>query len=214
MIKFFKGTIENKYIDNIKSSFKNLPEDKYLKFVDKNFRNRRFAKVLFKENKFYKIKNTNFKQNKLQNRYLGGVRRQFQPINLKIINKINKIVLKNFVKILNSREMEFGYHQIRITCGENFIGYPVPEGWHKDGFDYVALINIASKNIEGGISRIRNSIKDNRGIDNYSCFLKSGEFLFFSDKEFYHFTDPIIISNSKSKGYRDTIVVTFKINKK
>ena len=74
--------------------------------------------------------------------------RNFQPINTRIVNKINKIVKENFIKIINSKRIKFGYHQIRITCGENYVGYPVPEGWHKDGFDFVALINISSKNIQ------------------------------------------------------------------
>ena len=87
----------------------------------------------------------------------------------------------------------------------------MPEGWHKDGFDYVSLINFASKNISGGISRIRNEIHKKNDVDNYSCFLNAGEFLFFCDKEFFHFTDPIIVKNNKFKGYRDTLVVTFKI---
>ena len=187
-----------------------MPADKYLKFADKNFRNRRLTKILFKNNKFYTIKNTDFKQNKIQNRYLGGVKRNFNSINPKIVNRINKIVKEHFVKIINSKEIQFGYHQIRITCGENYVGYPVPEGWHKDGFDFVALINISSKNIQGGISRIRNSIKENKDADSYSCFLNSGEFLFFSDKDFFHFTDPIIVSSDKEFGYRDTIVITFK----
>ena len=211
MIKFFKGSIKKSNLVGIRSSFKNLPEDKYLKFADKNFRNRRLAKILFKNNKFYNIDNTDFKQNKVQNRYLGGVNRNFQPINTRIVNKINKIVKENFIKIINFKKIKFGYHQIRITCGENYVGYPVPEGWHKDGFDFVALINISSKNIQGGISRIRNSIKENKDVDNYSCFLNSGEFLFFSDKDFFHFTDPIIVSNNKKFGYRDTIVITFKV---
>ena len=92
MIKFFKGSIKKSNLVGIRSSFKNLPEDKYLKFADKNFRNRRLAKILFKNNKFYNIDNTDFKQNKVQNRYLGGVNRNFQPINTRIVNKINKIV--------------------------------------------------------------------------------------------------------------------------
>lgn len=211
MIKFFKGSIKKNYLDKIKYSFKDLPADKYLKFADKNFRNRRIAKVILKNDKFYNIDNTNFKQNKTQNRYLGGVNRNFEPINTKIINEINKIVKENFIKIINAKKIQFGYHQIRITCGENYVGYPVPEGWHKDGFDFVALINISSKNIQGGISRIRNSIKENNDVDNYSCFLNSGEYLFFSDKDFFHFTDPIIVLGDKKFGYRDTLVITFKI---
>ena len=72
MIKFFKGSIKKSNLVGIRSSFKNLPEDKYLKFADKNFRNRRLAKILFKNNKFYNIDNTDFKQNKVQNRSSAG----------------------------------------------------------------------------------------------------------------------------------------------
>ena len=37
MIKFFKGSIKKSNLVGIRSSFKNLPEDKYLKFADKIF---------------------------------------------------------------------------------------------------------------------------------------------------------------------------------
>jgi len=211
MIKFLKGKINTKSLNGIKNSFNSLPEDEYLKFVNRNFRNRRFSKIIHFKNKFFFTQNTIFKQNKIQNRYLGGIRRKYQPIKTNIIKKINIFIKDNFNFLIDKKKIELGYHQIRITCGEDYVGYPVPEGWHKDGFDYVALINFASKNILGGISRIRNEIGKKDDVDNYSCFLNSGEFLFFSDKEFYHFTDPIIVNSGKKKGYRDTIVVTFKI---
>ena len=206
MIKFFKGSIKKSNLVGIRSSFKNLPEDKYLKFADKNFRNRRLAKILFKNNKFYNIDNTDFKQNKVQNRYLGGVNRNFQPINTRIVNKINKIVKENFIKIINSKRIKFGYHQIRITCGENYVGYPVPEGWHKDKCDYVAVITINYDNIVGGVSRIRQNLNDQNDV--YNSFLKKKDYLLLNEKSFYHYTDPINVKNKKKKGFRDILVVT------
>jgi hypothetical protein len=211
MIKFLKGKISKKNIKSISKSFNDLPKDEYLKFVNINFRNRRFSKVLYENNKFINKKETVFTQSKSRNKYLGGIVRKYYPVKYSIIQNINSLIKQNFYFIIYNKKVELGYHQIRITCGENYVGHPVPEGWHKDGFDYVSLINFTSKNISGGISRIRNEIHTKKDIDNYSCFLNSGEFLFFCDKEFFHFTDPIIVKNNKFKGYRDTLVVTFKI---
>jgi len=211
MIIFVKGIIKLKDINPIKKSFNDLPEDQYIKFVNKNFRNRRFSRVIFSNNRFESKKDTSFLQSSSQNRYLGGVNRKFYPIKPDVIKKMNKMVKNNIVFLIGNKKFEMGYHQIRITCGKDYVGYPVPEGWHKDGFDYVALINFSSKNIQGGISRIRDEIKQNEDVDSYSCFLNSGEFLLFSDKDFFHFTDPIIANKNKTKGYRDTLVITFKI---
>ena len=210
MIKFLKGNISKKYLNNIIKSFNRLPEDKYLKLEKINYRSRRFSRVIFTKNKFKDDKDSFFLQSKLRNRYLGGIKRKYPPIEKEILKNINHILKKYFYFFLNDKKIKLGYHQIRITCGKNYIGYPVPEGWHKDGFDYVSLINLSSRNITGGISRISNKINGKNDETHYSCFLQSGEFLFFSDKEFFHYTDPIIVKKDKNIGYRDTLVVTFK----
>ena len=48
-------------------------------------------------------------------------------------------------------------------------------------------------------------------LSNRRVFLPTVCFLLFSDKDFFHFTDPIIANKNKTKGYRDTLVITFKI---
>ncbi len=205
MIQLLKGKIK---IDNeIKNSFKRLPEDKYTQFHNKNFRLRRFSKFIYTKKEISDLKKDNkFFQNKKNNRYLGGINRKFEPIEDKIFRKFKAIILNNFKFLIQGKEFEIGLHQIRIRCGRDFVGYPVPEGWHRDGFDYVAIININSKDIEGGISRVRSKVTQDS--DSYSCFLKTGEYLFFNDKKFFHFADPINILKSKI-GVRDTLVVTF-----
>ena len=37
------------------------------------------------------------------------------------------------------------------------------------------------------------------------------EYLFVNDKKYYHYTDPINVSNNIGKGSRDTLVITIKI---
>ena len=79
------------------------------------------------------------------------------------------------------------------------------------GFDYVILINFGSNNIKGGITRIKEKIDQNN--DSFSSFLKRGEYLFVNDKKYFHYTDPINVSNNTEKGSRDTLVITIKIIK-
>ena len=98
-------------------------------------------------------------------------------------------------------------HQIRITCDNDYVGYPVPEGWHKDGCNYVAIITLNFDNIVGGISRIRKNLINQNDV--YNCFLEKNNFLLLNEKSYYHYTDPINVKNKKS-GYRDILVITFK----
>ena len=69
-----------------------------------------------------------------------------------------KLFKENFHSLIRYKNAEVGFHQLRIKCGKDFVGYPVPEGWHKDGFDYVILVNFGSKNIKGGVTRIKEKL--------------------------------------------------------
>jgi hypothetical protein len=61
---------------------------------------------------------------------------------------------------------------------------------------FVALINFNSKNIYGGVTRIRDDINKNNH-DIYSCKLVNGEYILINDKKFYHFADPIVLQEEK-----------------
>jgi len=209
MIEIIKGKI--KINKKFLSSFNRLPFDKYLKYHQQNYRLRRFSKFKIRNQKIFFEKETFFLQKATNNRFLGGINRKYAPLENSCLKYFSEIIKKNFNFIIYKKNLEIGLHQIRIICGEDFVGYPVPEGWHRDGFDYIAIINFGSKNIEGGISRIRSSITQNS--DNYSGFLAAGEYLFFNDRKFYHYADPINVFKKKKNGFRDTLVITFKILK-
>jgi hypothetical protein len=111
----------------------------FLKFVNENFRKRKFSKSVFSNGLFHTIKENNFIQNKINNRYLGGVLRKYTPINKLTLKHMNELFQNDFLNFFKHDKIEIGYHQIRITCGKNYIGYPVPEGWHRDGFDFCRI---------------------------------------------------------------------------
>ena len=75
-------------------------------------------------------------------------------------------------------------------------------------FDYVIILNIGSKNIKGGVSRIKNKIDNDH--DAFSWFLKKGEYILVNDRKFFHYTDPINVMDNKLEGSRDTLVVTVR----
>lgn len=210
MINFLFGNI-GRINKKVLSSFKKLPADKYEKSKGYYFRYRRYSRVLIENNFNYPkisfLKKAFFYQEKKRNRYAGGKQRIFKPINKKILQEFIKIYLNNFNHLCNFKKIEIGFHQLRIKCSKEFVGYPVPEGWHKDGFNYVIIINFDSKNIEGGITRIKNNLANK---DSYSNFLKKSDYIFLNDNKFYHYTDPINITKNSAFGFRDTLVVTIK----
>ena len=169
MIDFLKGKIKNSQ-KKIFQSFKFLPPDKYEKSKGYYFRFRNFSKIIIKNKIVDHLTDTKFFQNKKINRYAGGIKRKFSPIKKNIKFLMVKLFKENFHSLIRYKNAEVGFHQLRIKCGKDFVGYPVPEGWHKDGFDYVILVNFGSKNIKGGVTRIKEKIDQSN--DTFSAFKK------------------------------------------
>ena len=195
----------------LSKNFDSLPPDPYEKSKGYYFRFRKYSKILIdnKGNKIQYLKNNFFFQEKKRNRYAGGKKRIFKEIDKNILVEFVSLFKNKFNKFfLNQSKLEVGFHQIRIKCSNDFVGYPVPEGWHKDGFNFVILINFGSKNITGGVTRIKEKLNDNK--DTFSSFLEKGEFIFTNDKKFFHYTDPINVKKQNIEGSRDTLVITIK----
>tara|TARA_Y100000389_G_C17416118_1_gene493804 strand:+ start:716 stop:1351 length:636 start_codon:yes stop_codon:yes gene_type:complete len=209
MIDFIVGNI-GAIKKGLITNFNKLPADPYEKSKGYHFRFRKYSKVIIdnKNKKIQFLKNSFFFQDKKRNRYAGGKKRIFREIDKNVLIQFIDLYKKQFNKLfLYKKKLEIGFHQIRIKCSKEFVGYPVPEGWHKDGFNYVALINFQSSNIGGGVSRIKNSLNKK---DTYSSFLEKGDYILINDTKYYHYTDPINILGKTKYGYRDTLVITIK----
>ncbi len=196
-----KGEINEK----VKQEFYNLKNDKFLK-TKWIFRKRSYAKAKILKSKIIWLQGTKFFQSKKNNKYAGGIKRKFNPMSYKIKNCIKKITLNILERnLIKSKKLFLGAHAIRIICNKNNLGHPVPEGFHHDGFDYVALISVNKSGIVGGKSFLKNA-QTKKIILRKT--IKKNEVLFFNDKKFMHYANPIKLTKGRL-GFRDVIVLTF-----
>ena len=95
-------------------------------------------------------------------------------------------------------------HQFRIDTADG-IGRPTPEGAHRDGVDFVAVLLVARHAIKGGETRIF----DAAGTDGKRFTLSEPwSLLLLDDAAVIHESTPI--QPLGPDGYRDTLVLTWR----
>jgi hypothetical protein len=95
-------------------------------------------------------------------------------------------------------------HQFRIDTADG-IGRPTPEGAHRDGVDFVAVILIGRENIKGGETRVfeAEGPKGQR-----FTMLEPWTMLLLDDAAVIHESTPI--QPLGEHGHRDTLVLTWR----
>jgi hypothetical protein len=194
--------------EGVLKSYADLPQDNYLQ-ENQIFRRRRFS-VVRCQNSTIDMKNqTNFFQDNTINHYAGGRERIYEPLESAVRDEFINMYLSCISPIFGNPNCEIGLHQIRITCEDEYVGHPVPEGWHTDGYDYVAIVCVAGSNFCGGTSRIKSDLELDHDL--FSRTLKPTEILIFNDRKYFHHTDPINNRRQGEMGYRDILVITMRI---
>jgi hypothetical protein len=95
-------------------------------------------------------------------------------------------------------------HQFRIDTAEG-IGRPTPEGAHRDGVDFVAVILVDRHNIKGGETRVFQAA----GPDGKRfTMLEPWTMLLLDDASVIHESTPI--QPTGPDGHRDTLVLTWR----
>jgi hypothetical protein len=95
-------------------------------------------------------------------------------------------------------------HQFRIDTS-NGIGRPTPEGAHRDGVDFVAILLAARENVSGGESRI---FEFNGRHGQRFTLSEPWQLLLLDDQKVIHESTPI--QPTATGGHRDTLVLTFR----
>jgi hypothetical protein len=95
-------------------------------------------------------------------------------------------------------------HQFRIDTREG-IGRPTPEGAHRDGVDFVAILLVDRVNIIGGESRIFEA--DGPSGKRFTLS-EPWTLLLLDDQRVIHESTPIL--PVVEGGHRDTLVLTFR----
>lgn len=188
------------------STFEGLPTDPYLK-GSHAYRKRAYSHGEYLDGRIQWLPSNFFLQSKDLNTYAGGIERTFADLSQPSCEYIESVI--TFMinhEHLNDTAYTIGCHQIRIVATDEFNGYPAPEGFHQDGFDYVAVICVDQENINGGFSLVR-PISSEKAISELQ--LQPGQIMLINDREVEHYVTPIT-PKIPGQAHRDVFVITFK----
>jgi hypothetical protein len=139
----------------------------------------------------------------------GGMQRLFEPIAPATVSQPvwSQLLLAVGEICSTIKSVQPWYveaHQFRIdTTGG--IGRPTPEGAHRDGVDFVAILLVARKQVKGGESRIFETA--GRTGQRFTL-TQPWTLLLLDDERVMHESTPI--QPTAESGYRDTLVLTYR----
>ena len=200
--------ISKESLDAIEPTWNDLPSDAYLKDGG-HYRRRRHTSFVLDQSQFTLHPHRAHWQPVSYNALHGGLERWYEPLQQDVANSLAltsiALWLYEVVAPLSAHKKWFGEaHQFRIdTTGG--IGRPTPEGAHRDGVDWVAVILVKRKNIKGGETRV---FETNGPTGFRFQMMEPWTVLLMDDKRVIHETTPI--QPTTDVGYRDTLVLTLR----
>ena len=139
----------------------------------------------------------------------GGIERWFEPIDAALVadtawRELLTGLGRLFAEVSPRERWFIEAHQFRIDTAAG-VGRPTPEGAHRDGVDFVAVILVDRHDVRGGETRIFEA-DGPHGIrfvleDPWTAVL-------LDDARVIHETTPI--QPDAAGGHRDTLVLTYR----
>ncbi len=139
----------------------------------------------------------------------GGLERWFEPIAPEVVKSPVWAQLVGSIgsllrQVRPADRWFIEAHQFRIDTADG-IGRPTPEGAHRDGVDFVALMLVKRRNVRGGETRVF----DAHGPTGIRFTMQeSWSLLLMDDERVIHETTPI--QPDGERGVRDTLVLTYR----
>ncbi|MEV4638766.1 2OG-Fe dioxygenase family protein [Actinoplanes sp. NPDC049548] len=190
-------------------SFGDLPPDDYLRTAVP-FRFRAFGPATMRDRKLdWTDDAQDFLQSEAINSYAGGRPRRFAPLSTAARVFAERLVDdENLLPVPLGETVTVGCHQIRIVADDDFNGYPAPEGFHRDGFDWVVITCVGQCNVNGGISMVSLPGAEQAGELLVERSMAAGETMVLNDRAVRHYVSPIT-PKLPGRAHRDVIVLTF-----
>jgi hypothetical protein len=203
-------SLELASLDSWRKSWSGLPPDSYLRDGG-SYRSRRHSCFLqdFADDSLVQVPHRAHWQPTLYNALHGGLERWFEPIETQVTGaaawrQLLACLGALFARVRGARRWFIEAHQFRIdTTGG--IGRPTPEGAHRDGVDFVAVILIARSSVRGGETHVF----DANGPSGVRFTMQEPwSMLLMDDTRVIHETTPI--QPEGTSGHRDTLVLTYR----
>ena len=144
-------------LDALTASWADLPADGYLKDGGR-YRRRRHACFVVEGEQVALAPHRAHWQPLEYNALHGGMHRWFEPISNDVLASATWPRLLAglgdvFARVRPTSRWYVEAHQFRIDTA-NGIGRPTPEGAHRDGVDFVAVVLVARRGVKGGETRV------------------------------------------------------------
>jgi hypothetical protein len=197
-------------LDALRDSWERLPRDAYLRDGG-NYRARRHSCFVQTPpaGPLEPVAHRPHWQPTSYNALHGGLTRWFEPVEPAVLGapawrQLLRSVGELFAEVHAAPRWFIEAHQFRIDTASG-IGRPTPEGAHRDGVDFVAVILVGRRNVVGGETRVF----DARGACGVRFTLQEPwSMLLMDDARVIHETTPI--QSQGKDGVRDTLVLTYR----
>ncbi|WP_224360890.1 2OG-Fe dioxygenase family protein [Hyalangium versicolor] len=141
----------------------------------------------------------------------GGLERWFEPVmptvtEQPVWTRMLQTLAASCSALKGAQPWYVEAHQFRIDTTDG-IGRPTPEGAHRDGVDFVAVVFIGRTGIKGGETRVFEA-NGPHGIR--FTLSEPWSALLLDDERVIHESTPI--QPLADRGHRDTLVLTFRAN--
>lgn len=193
----------------LEPSWECLEQDTYLKDGGR-YRKRRHACFLIEEGALQQVPHRMHYQPLEYNALHGGMQRWFAPVLAETVAQPAwTALLLALARVCSIRKpapcWHVEAHQFRIDTRDG-VGRPTPEGAHRDGVDFVAVLLVARQAIKGGETRVFAA----QGPDGQRFTLSQPwSLLLMEDARVIHESTPIQPLDATG-GHRDTLVLTFR----
>ncbi len=153
----------------------------------------------------------------------GGFERMFEPIATSVVanpawQQLLVQLTELFDQVRPGPRWFIEAHQFRIDTATG-IGRPTPEGAHRDGVDFVAVIMVNRAHVIGGETRVFEADTPELGGVAAATSVFNGvrftlhepwSMLLLDDERVIHETTPLQPDGRGATGVRDTLVLTFR----
>lgn len=195
-------------LDGLQPAWDDLQPDQYLKDGG-NYRKRRHSCFVSDHGTLVQAPHRAHWQSEEYNALHGGMRRWFEPIQPDTIAQpawtpLLQALAGVCTALKGAQPWYVEAHQFRIDTTDG-IGRPTPEGAHRDGVDFVAVLLVDRHGINGGETRVF----DATGPDGQRFTLtEPWTLMLLDDERVIHESTPI--QPLGDYGYRDTLVLTYR----